>query len=391
MDVYFFTAGIEPDQVPGLVRSLGAKIPALKTLNQIDEIVAVVGRDQTNSNKGKSCIIFPVNAPSFERLISIAEQYAKHIFFVFLSDEISASDYKRLVRTGSADWIGTRTASEEILEVLSRIERNAHPSTPIANASRPVVATFIPSGGGVGTATLAVETGVQLKSHKRSRQRKICLFDLDFQASHICDYLDIEPRLQIGEILAKPERLDDQLLDLYITSHTSGLDVLAAPRNRDQFLDVTLEALDVLFGMLARRYDLILLDLPPISFGWTGHILSASDLALVCGVNTIPGLRKISETLQFLRKLTSPPSEIAVVLNRCERRLLRGFARRQHVRNLLRDERVFYIRENAPAARQGVNTGIPMSISGSAPGFIKDIGRVTELVTALQARKAPAA
>jgi hypothetical protein len=80
-----------------------------------------------------------------------------------------------------------------------------------------------------------------------------------------------------------------------------------------------------------------------------------------------------------------------VVLNRCERRLLRGFARRQHVRNLLRDERVFYIRENAPAARQGVNTGIPMSISGSAPGLIKDIGRVTELVTAIQARKAPAA
>ena len=37
---------------------------------------------------------------------------------------------------------------------------------------------------------------------------EVCLIDLDFQSSNVCDYLDIEPRLQIREISADPDRLD---------------------------------------------------------------------------------------------------------------------------------------------------------------------------------------
>ena len=37
------------------------------------------------------------------------------------------------------------------------------------------------------------------------------MVDLDFQTSHLCDYLDSEPRLQIDELSNAPERLDDQL------------------------------------------------------------------------------------------------------------------------------------------------------------------------------------
>ena len=57
----------------------------------------------------------------------------------------------------------------------------------------PVVILVIPtrriSAGGVGNSTLAIETGIQLKAAKRTRGRRICLVDLDFQNSHVCDYL----------------------------------------------------------------------------------------------------------------------------------------------------------------------------------------------------------
>ena len=139
---------------------------------------------------------------------------------------------------------------------------------------------FVPSAGGVGNSTLAIEVGIQLKTAKRTRGRRICLLDLDFQNSHVCDYLDIEPRMQIHEIATNPERLDAQLFDLFVSHHSSGLDVLAVPRSRDNPPDLDPQTLEALFRMIASRYDLILLDLPVPWFNWTRQLLSAAEVVL---------------------------------------------------------------------------------------------------------------
>jgi hypothetical protein len=44
------------------------------------------------------------------------------------------------------------------------------------------------------------------------------------------DYLDLEPRLNLGEIEPRPERLDRQLLEVMLSHHPSGLAVVAAPK-----------------------------------------------------------------------------------------------------------------------------------------------------------------
>src|SRR5260370_33584952 len=56
-----------------------------------------------------------------------------------------------------------------------------------------------------------------------------CLVDLDFQHGACADYLDIEPRLDIGEIEPRPERLDGQLLEVMLPQHGPGLAGVAAP------------------------------------------------------------------------------------------------------------------------------------------------------------------
>ena len=147
-----------------------------------------------------ACILFPVvlNAPaSFDRMVEIATKFRGSLFFIFISDDIPASDYKRLVQTGGADWASTRGAPQEIADILARIEKNgaaADPTEP-SLTNEPVMVAFVPSAGG-WSSTLAIEVGVQLKMAKRTRSRRICLLDLDFQNSHVCDFLDIEPRMQ---------------------------------------------------------------------------------------------------------------------------------------------------------------------------------------------------
>src|SRR5664279_795664 len=94
-------------------------------------------------------------------------------------------------------------------------------------------------------------------------------------------------------------------------------------------------ALDRFFGMVSARYDMILIDLPPTWFTWTPQIVSASDGVIVTGLNTIPALRQTVEMLAVVREAAHPGAQISVVINRCERRLVGGVARRRHVETVL--------------------------------------------------------
>lgn len=385
MQIFLFSAGVDPTRLNDLERRIRARIPEMRTAGRMEEITRAVPRGGTGE---LTCILFPVvlNAPqALDRMVSIATEYRDSLFFVFISDDIPASDYKRLVQTGGADWASTVNAPGEIAEIVARIERGGggDVAEPQSTTTEPIMVAFVPSAGGVGNSTLALETGVQLKKARATRSRRICLVDLDFQNSHVCDFLDIEPRMQIHEIAGNPDRLDPQLFDLFVSHHGSGLDVLAAPRAKDRSPDLDVMTLEALFRMIATRYDLILLDLPVHWFTWTRQLLSAVEVAFVVGLNTIPGLREVSETLRAVRAVQRMPPKITTVLNRCEHNLVGGIARRNHVANLLAGEEVHYVREDNQGAIESVNTGIPISQRGGK--LSKDIAPLIRITAEAKA------
>jgi pilus assembly protein CpaE len=322
-------------------------------------------------------------------MIGIAEQEQGSLFFIFVSHEISANDYKQLIRSGSADWASWAGAPQEIADIIL-LRMPAAPEITGGPRSRLAIATFVPSSGGVGNATLALETAVALKLEKQTRNLRICLFDLDFQSSHLCDYLDIDARLQLHEIVGRPERLDAQLFDLFISSHSTGLAVLASPRSRKSRLDLDVRALDSLFGMIATRYDLLIIDLPPLWFPWTEQVLAISDLAVVTGLNTVPGLRQVAETLRGIRESAQVPPQIVIGLNRCRSRLLGRVANRLHAQKILgSDEKIFYVREDSLTTEQAVNTGIPAAIGAGSSRLSRDTKAIAKLMTELKSPAPP--
>lgn len=390
MKVFLFNASVDSLRLNDLEQRIRAKIPDVQLVSRMEEVTKYLPK-AAGTDGELACILFPVvlNAPaSFDRMVAIASEYRDSLFFIFISDDIPASDYKRLVQTGGADWASTQDAPEEIADILARIGKaNADiAETASASTTEPVMVAFVPGAGGVGNSTLAIEVGIQLKTAKRTRGRRVCLLDLDFQNSHVCDYLDIDPRMKIHEISANPERLDAQLFEFFVSHHKSGLDVLAAPRNRDNSPDLDPKTLEILFRMIAARYDLILLDLPVPWFNWTRQLLSAAEVALVTGLNTIPGMRQVAELLGAVRAVDRVPARVAVVLNRCEYSLVGGIARRNYVKNLLAKEEVFFVRDYAEKAIESANTGIPMGTAGGRVS--KDISPIAALISV--ARPIPA-
>jgi Flp pilus assembly CpaE family ATPase len=143
--------------------------------------------------------------------------------------------------------------------------------------------------------------------------------------------------------------------------------------------------LDALFVMLSQRYDVLIVDLPAHWFDWTPQILSASNLAFVTGLNTVPGLRQVAESVKAVQGLDNPPAEVAVVLNRCKRRLIGGVVGQRFVKRVLAAQTVFYVREDPAAAKQSANTGVPVSLGTPLSRISKDVAKLGSLTCARRA------
>ena len=329
----------------------------------------------------RSIVVLVAASPedaNLDNLIDVVRRHPRNLFFIVVGGDISAGDYKRLIRSGNADWVAEVGLPHEVLDIVGRISAPARDDVAIAS---PVVVSFAPSAGGVGNATLAIETAVHLV--KSTKDAKVALVDLDFQFSHVCDYLDIIPKFQFEEIVAAPERLDDQLLSAFISRHSSGLDVFAASRSRFHARDPDVEALSALFDRMAHRYAYIVIDLPLSVHSWTIPVLAASTGILVTGLNTIPGLRQIEETLRALRAEALITADLRAVINRCDFGFLGKVARADHAARILGDEKRLFVR-NARVAIECVNIGAPITLAYPSDKSVKDIAAISQFCAALK-------
>src|SRR5215510_4077886 len=143
-------------------------------------------------------------------------------------------------------------------------------------------------------------------------------------------------------------------------------------------------ALDALFPFISQQYDLVIINVPPAWFDWTDQILGVCDLAIVPGLNNVPGLRQIAETLREVKSADRVPPQIVVALNRCESGLVGGVARRRHVNRALGNQTVLYVRDDAAAANHSVNTGVPIPITSRSSKITKDVRSLASLVSGLR-------
>jgi pilus assembly protein CpaE len=379
MAIYLTQGGDDETKVDEVEDKLRSAIPDLKRVSRVEDI------DQKSVNGADRSIVLLVatalEGAKVDSLIDVVRRHPRNLFFIVVGGDISGRDYKRLIQSGNVDWVAEGALPQEILDIVGRLKTPARDDVAVDS---PVVVSFTPSAGGVGNSTLAIETAIHLVKAKSNKSAKVALVDLDFQSSHVCDYLDIAPKFQFEEIVAAPDRLDDHLLSAFISHHSSGLDVLAASRSRFHARDLSVEALSALFDRMAQRYSTIIIDLPLSVHSWTLPLLAASKGILVTGLNTIPGLRQIDETLRALRTEASVTAELRAVVNRCEFGLLGRVARGDHVARILGEEKRLLVR-NARVAIECVNVGTPISLAHPSDKSVKDIAAIAAFCAGLNA------
>lgn len=305
-------------------------------------------------------------------------------FTVYVADTIAPDAYKRLVRTGAAEWVRWQDAEGELRDLAARLRG------PEIGDRAAKILSFLPSKGGVGNTTLVVETAVCLAGKRKRAGGRIAILDLNLQGGTVADALDVEPRFDIAEIASNPERLDEQLIDVFTSRHSPRLDVFAGP-TRTMALDaVEPQILFTFIDAISGRYDAILFDLPVYWLAWIDALLQGSDAVVVSGGATVPALRKLSAKLAHLKDLGVPEARLAAVLTQADVDLLGRVARRAETERVLPGHRTFFVRRDHATVDEAGDVGRPLMETAPGTRVARDIRRVADWIETAIERPATA-
>jgi pilus assembly protein CpaE len=262
---------------------------------------------------------------------------------------------RQLLQMRVADFLVKPVAPLDLVRACARAAQGAKTGTP--NEAR--IFTFLPASGGVGLTTLAVETAMQLMQGGGQRS-STCLVDLDFQHGSCCDYLDLEPRLDLDEIEPRPDRLDRQLLEVMISEHPSGLKVIAAPSRPAEMRSFDFEVVTRLLDLVAAHFDNVVIDVPRTWFAWTDSVLVGSNRLFIVTEMTVPGLKHARHLVSVIRERLADGPKPEVIVNRFEQRLFGPGLRRADIEQALGDTLAAMVPNNFRLVSEAIDRGVPL-------------------------------
>lgn len=270
-------------------------------------------------------------------------------------------------------------------------------STP---GSPEMVAFFSPKGG-VGTTTLAVNTAILLAGGgapapgPRGGQEpevavpasRVLLVDLDLQFGQVATHLNLQPRYDLGGLATDDQALaDPELARAYLTEHSSGLSVLAAPTRPEADFRVTLDHLQRMVELLQPSFDHVIVDLGSRLDPRTLWLLEQADVHVFVLFPEIAALRAMSLLMAFLAETTPLQSRAVVVVNHV---FPKELLKTRDIENLLRTKPAAEIPYTEVEMIRSVNEGVPLVVSRPASPATAALRQVARAVIGIGEAPAP--
>ncbi len=219
---------------------------------------------------------------------------------------------------GARDFLIVPAGVEKLLDsvrkVLEAEERKRLRLSGQAKGIGPrglVVAVF-GAKGGVGKTTVATNLGVALAS---SLGQEVVLIDGDNAFGDVAATLEMRPDRSIVDVLKDREKVDRSNITDYLVRHSSGLWVLPSPRESLQWRTVTPEAFRSVVDIVARRFDLVLVDSAAVLSDLSMAVLDEANMVLWVTSTDFSSINNSLQGLEALQQMSYPEGRIRLVLN----------------------------------------------------------------------------
>ncbi len=324
-------------------------------LEVVPGTLAAVGEKFDPSNA--SVVVIDLDAarreemPALERLMARIGTWPP---VVVVTQVFDATVARTLLQMRVADFLVKPVSPVELVRTCARVAQG--PAT--TESADTQIYTFLPAVGGAGVTTLAVQSAMMLLNSGQRGKASTCLVDLDFQHGACADYLDLEPRLNLGEI--GPERLDRQLLEVMLSHHPSGLAVIAAPNRPAEMRSFDPDVVTALLDMVSAQFDYVVFDMPRTWFSWTDSVLLGSNKVFIVSEMTVPGLRHAKQLVEAIRERLGDGPKPEVIVNRFEQKLFSSGLRKSDIEQVLGSAFAACIPNHYGLVREAIDRGVPL-------------------------------
>ena len=276
----------------------------------------------------------------------------------------------RTLRTGATDFIEEAELATELQAALRRIQSE---QGTVAEPARTIV-LLAPSGGS-GSSTLAVNIATVLARE----HHKAMLLDLKLQSGgDLAALLDLKPTHTLADLCRNADAMDGSMFERSLVAHTSGVQLLAPPRNPDDMDDVTAAAIGRILALGRSMFPYVVVDLDHSFREEQKEVLRLANVVLLVMRLDFICLRNAQRTLDYLTgRVGIDRDAVQLVVNRYGQASEVPAASAEKALGV---KILHYIPDDPKAVNRANNNGLPIVLESPSAKVSRSLAKLAQSV-----------
>jgi pilus assembly protein CpaE len=297
-------------------RAAGPEEPAMEVLarfgftkfHRVDDVDAAI---EHLRQKHVDLVIVPLDGIADLQLATFEREIRRERYTAVIGTAPKAEPdvMLRAMRAGIQEFLVAPPEPKDLSAAVDRLMRRTQSSV-----DRGEIIAVYTAKGGLGASTVA--TNIAHGFAKNHPGARAALADLVIAGGDVRIQLNLTPSYDLGDLVAKIDRIDSELLNSLLTPTSGGVWVLPAPDSPEADEQVDANTVTTIIQHLRQTFLFTVLDCEHQLNERTLAALDAADRIVLVTQLNVGALRSAQRTIQLCSRLGYSKEKVCVVVNR---------------------------------------------------------------------------